>query len=500
MKIMRHKKNRRASDPLEKSLPLHYSFSEMIHSPLLLGHFTAGGMAELLLDIIPIGVILCDRDNIVQYINKTYAAYLQIDRQTAIGNPITELIPTSRAQAVIKSGIPELTSTCRIQRSDGQVTLIVNRLPVKNDAGDIVGFVSQSIIADTDETKELAEKIRQLDKKVVFYRRRMRSALSAFYSLQNIIGGSAAIQAAKMNLSLYARSESPMLILGETGTGKELFASAFHQESDRADGPFVCINSASIPLELFESELFGYMPGAFSGAHKEGKVGQIELAEGGTLFLDEIGDMPLQIQSKLLRVIEDKRIYRLGSSTPNKVNFRLVAATHKDLKKAIQENLFREDLYYRINSLVLHVPPLRQRTEDILPLIRHFLDKLNRPNITFTKNAMQAMVSYSWPGNIRELRNVVDSAVSLCGGKNIVELAALPPEIVACGPFCRVPDSATETLKSLAQMQHASEHSVIQTALEKNDWNMAGTARKLGISRATLYKKTTRLGITRKKA
>jgi len=273
-------------------------------------------------------VIFCDCDNIIQYINKTYATYLQVDRQTAIGRPITELIPSSRAQAVIKSGIPELTSTCHIQRSDGQVTLIVNRLPVKNRAGDIVGFASQSIIADTDELKDLAGKIRQLDKKVVFYRRRMQSALSAFYSLQNIIGVSEAIQTAKKNLSLYARSESPLLILGETGTGKELFASAFHQEGDRADGPFVCINSASIPLELFESELFGYLPGAFSGAHKEGKVGQIELADGGTLFLDEIGDMPLQIQSKLLRVIEDKLIYRLGSSKPNKVNFRLVAATH----------------------------------------------------------------------------------------------------------------------------------------------------------------------------
>jgi transcriptional regulator with PAS, ATPase and Fis domain len=455
-------------------------------------------MADLLLDNIPIGVLFCDCDNIVRYINKTYAGYLQIEREDALGRPITDLIPTSRAQVVIKSGVPELTSTCCIKRHEGQVTLIVNRLPARDADGRIVGFVSQSIIADTDELKELAEKIRQLDKKVVFYRRRMQSALSAFYSLQNIIGASPVIQTAKRNLSLYAKSDSPLLILGETGTGKELFASAFHQESERADGPFVCINSASIPQELFESELFGYMPGAFSGARKEGKVGQIELADGGTLFLDEIGDMPLQIQSKLLRVIEDKMVYRLGSSRPNHVNFRLVAATHKDLKRAIQENLFREDLYYRISSLVLHVPPLRQRTEDIPVLIRHFLDTLNRPNVHFTRASMDALTAYAWPGNIRELRNVVAAGVSLCGGKNLVEPSDLPPEIVAGGPFCRVDESSSaEALKSLAQVQHASECTVIKAALDKNDWNMALTARKLGISRATLYKKAARLGIAR---
>jgi transcriptional regulator with PAS, ATPase and Fis domain len=471
----------------------------MIAPSTFLAPGAAGGMAELLLDNIPIGVLFCDRDNVVRYINRTYAAYLQVDRNDAIGRPITDLIPTSRAQAVIKSGVPELTSTCCIKRTDGQVTLIVNRLPVKDEAGQIVGFASQSIIADTDELKELAEKIRALDKKVVFYRRRMQSALSAFYSLQNIIGASEAVTRAKKCLSLYAKSESPLLILGETGSGKELFASAFHQEGDRADGPYVCINSASIPPELFESELFGYMPGAFSGAHKDGKVGQIELADGGTLFLDEIGDMPLQIQSKLLRVIEDKHVFRLGSSKPNRVNFRLVAATHKDLKKAIHENLFREDLYYRISSLVLHVPPLRERVEDIPVLISHFLAKMNRTSLSFSRKALDAMSRYAWPGNVRELRNVVSSAVSLCGGKGVLDLSELPPEIAASGPYCRMEEEPDPEPRSLAQAKHASEFNTITTALEKNGWNMADTARKLGISRATLYKKAAKLGIARKK-
>jgi len=484
---------------LEDCLPIRYCFSDMADKPSLVHRFPADSMTELLLDTIPIGVLFCDRNNTVRYINKTYAGYLEVDREAVIGRPITDLIPTTRSQIVMKSGVPELTSTCRITRSDGQVTLIVNRLPVRGEDGHIVGFASQSIIADTDELKELAEKIRQLDKKVVFYRRRMQSALSAFYSLQNIIGESEAIARAKKRLSLYARGDAPLLILGETGSGKELFASAFHQESDRADGPFVCINSASIPPELFESELFGYMPGAFSGAHKDGKVGQVELADGGTLFLDEIGDMPLQIQSKLLRVIEDKHVFRLGSSKPNRVDFRLVAATHKDLKKAIQKNLFREDLYYRISSLVLHVPPLRDRVEDIPVLVSHFLGKMNRSSLEFSRKALEAMSRYPWPGNVRELRNVVSSAVTLCGGKSVLDVAELPPEIVACGPFCRMEETEDEQ-RSLAQATHASEYNAIVAALRKNGWNMADTARKLGISRATLYKKAAKLGIAREKA
>jgi len=374
--------------------------------------------------------------------------------------------------------------------------LIVNRLPVKDDDGNTLGFVSQSLIADTDELKGLAEKISQLDKKVAFYRRRMQSALSAIYSLQNILGHSPALLKVKEQLSLYAKTESPVLILGATGTGKELFASALHMESHRCDGPFVSINCAAIPQELFESELFGYAGGSFSGARKEGKVGQIELADNGTLFLDEIGDMPMQIQAKLLRVIEDKNVFRLGSTTPHQVDFRLVAATNRDLADAIKKGVFREDLYYRIGSLVLTIPTLSDRAEDIPQLISHFLDKLKRRDITFSARAMDALISYSWPGNIRQLRNVVSGVVSLCRG-HVIELADLPSELLAHGPYCEVKAENAGESRPLASIRNVSEYKTILSALERNGWNMVRTAKDLGVSRATLYKKTSKLGIKR---
>jgi len=453
-------------------------------------------LAETILDTIPVGILFCDRNNIVRLINDTYAGYLRVEKDDAIGRPITDFLPGSRAAVVIQSGVPEMTSTCRISRDDGDITLIVNRLPVKDQEERIVGFVSQSIIADTDELKGLAEKIQQLDRKVAFYQRRMQSALSAIHSLQNILGKSPAITRVKDHLALYAKTDSPLLILGETGTGKELFASALHLESCRAERPFVCINCAAIPQELFESELFGYLPGAFSGARKEGKVGQIELADNGTLFLDEIGDMPMQIQSKLLRVLEDKAVYRLGATRPNKVDFRLVAATNRDLKAAIGENAFREDLYYRLSSLVLSIPPLRDRREDIALLTEHFLEKLDRREIAFSEQAAEALLAYSWPGNIRELRNAVLRAASLCKG-NVVELADLPPEIPESGAFCVIPPGK-QPLKPLSRLARDNETAAILSALDKNGWNMVRTAKDLGISRASLYQKTAKYGIRRK--
>jgi transcriptional regulator with PAS, ATPase and Fis domain len=464
---------------------------------------TSGQLSETILDNIPIGILYCDKMNIIRLINNTYAGYLQVEKHDAIGRAITDFLPSSRAAIVIQSGVAEMTSTCCIKRNDGDIKLIVNRLPVRDHDQQIIGFISQSIIADTDELKGLSEKIRQLDRKVSFYQRRMQSALSAFYSLKNIIGGSEAIATVKDQLTHYARTLSPVLILGETGTGKELFASAVHLESRRAEQPFVCINCAAIPQELFESELFGYLPGAFSGARKEGKVGQIELADTGTLFLDEIGDMPLQIQAKLLRVLEDKAIHRLGATRPNTVDFRLVAATNRNLKEAIRENTFREDLYYRISSLTLTIPPLRDRLEDVPVLVEHFLEKLDRRGVSFSERTLAAMRGYCWPGNIRELRNAVIRAVSLCKG-NVVEPGELPPEVLANGPYCVVRDSDQDQrvpapeAKPLARRRGDTERGVILAALEKNGWNMVRTAKELGISRATLYHKTGKYGIKRR--
>jgi len=459
-------------------------------------HGDAYGLAELLLDSIPVGVIFCDTNCVIRFINQTYAGYLGITRRDALGKHITDIIPTSRAATVMQTGVAEYNGTCSFKKHDGsRVNLIVNRIPVRGSKGQVVGFVTQSIIADTDELKGLVEKISQLNKEIAFYRKRVKSALSAIHSLKTILGESSAIRKAKEHLSLYAITESPLLIIGETGTGKELFASALHLESPSSEGPFVCINCAAVPHELFESELFGYVGGAFSGALKEGKIGHIELADQGTLFLDEIGEMPLQIQAKLLRILEDKTVCRLGSSKPIRVSFRLVAATNRDLKTAIKQGKFREDLYYRISPLILTIPSLRERSGDIPLLIEHFLEMLGRADVMFAECALDAMNRYSWPGNVRELRNVITRVVSL-SRSSVISLADLPPEIAACRADCVSSESGKKT-NPFDLIRVENERNLIIASLEKNNGNMKKTALDLGISRANLYKKAKLYQITR---
>ena len=261
--------------------------------------------------------------------------------------------------------------------------------------------------------------------------------------------------------------------------------------SNRPDGPFVSINCAAIPKELFESEVFGYVPGAFSGAHKDGKIGQIELADQGTLFLDEVGDLPLHAQVKLLRVLEEITLCRLGSSQPRAVDFRLVAATNRDLKKMIAAGTFREDLYYRINPMTLNLPPLSERVEDIPLIARDVLNRMGGEGIECTEGAMNALMRYRWPGNIRELRNVLIRALSLCSG-NQITLTALPPELRQ--QAIAEPAGTDGKLQSVVKN---SEAQTILLALGDHHWNVAKTARALGISRASMYEKMRKFGIRR---
>jgi Response regulator containing CheY-like receiver, AAA-type ATPase, and DNA-binding domains len=288
-----------------------------------------------------------------------------------------------------------------------------------------------------------------------------------------------------------------VLITGATGTGKELAANALHCESQRKDGPFVSINCAAIPKELFETELFGYAPGAFSGAHKDGMVGKIELADKGTLFLDEVGDTPLDAQAKLLRVLEEHVLFRVGSSQPRSVNFQIISATNRDLKAMIAEGTFREDLYYRINSLTLNMPGLCERREDIPLLIEHQLKRLGQDNVKVTDSAMSLLQAHCWPGNIRELRNVIIRALSLCRG-NIIEMGDLPPEILNDFGECPLPCSQDmPTQISLHSMLSNNELRLIILTLQEHNWNISQSARRLGISRATMYEKLKKYDITR---
>ena len=441
---------------------------------------------------LPTGAFICDREGVVQFINAAYAKYLGLRPEEAIGRHITELIPTSGIPAVLRSHKAELRQIRRFP--NGGATLIVNRVPLFDDDGELIGALSMTLFDTADQVRDLLEHVQCLDKKVSSCQRRIKSALSSPYTVESIIGKSESIAAFKSLLLRYAHTGAAVLILGATGSGKELAAGAIHAASSRAEGPFVSIiNCAAIPKELFESEVFGYAPGAFSGARKEGSVGKIEVAHQGTLFLDEVGDLPLQAQAKLLRVLEEKRLFRLGSSQPRDVDFRLVAATNRDLEAMITAGTVREDLYYRINSMKLRLPSLRERREDIPLLVRFFLDHMGAGETVCTEEAMHALMAYSWPGNIRELRNAVGHALSLCR-EGRVSPADLPPELRR-HTLCL--DENADAKGRLRAIARSSEAQTLLLTLREQGWNVAKTARVLGLSRAGIYVKMRRFGIRR---
>jgi transcriptional regulator with PAS, ATPase and Fis domain len=289
------------------------------------------------------------------------------------------------------------------------------------------------------------------------------------------------------------RTRTPVLLLGETGVGKEEFARGIHGSSG---GSYVALNCGGLSRELLASELFGYADGAFTGARKGGMIGKIEAADGGTLFLDEIGEMPLDMQPNLLRVLEQGEIYRLGENAPRRVNFRLVAATHRDLRQEIAAGRFRMDLFYRIAVTSLRIPPLRERQGDIELLARHFLERFRQAHgqgpADIAPDALQALRSYPWPGNVRELRNLIEGAVLLCEGPSVTR-DHLPREFLESLEATRLePESSAETV-SMAE----GEEALIRRAIGASDGNLTLAARRLQIAKSTLYAKMHRYGLSR---
>lgn len=288
------------------------------------------------------------------------------------------------------------------------------------------------------------------------------------------------------SISRIARHDVPVLLLGESGVGKSAFAKLVHRQSDRKSGPFIEVNCGAIPAHLIESELFGYEPGAFTGAAKSGKVGLIELAHDGTLFLDEVGELPLALQVKFLKVLEDKQFRKVGGTKPVHSNFRLVCATNRDMSSMVQEGKFREDLYYRINTVEMLIPPLRERPSDIVELVMHFLHQMylrHGLDRALGKDVMQRFLSYHWPGNIRELEHVVERAVVLAPG-HFIELSDLPIAIQRAG------DTSTAVMDkmSLPDMLAAYEKRILQDARQKYS-TTTQMAMHLGVSQPTIVRK-----------
>jgi two-component system, NtrC family, nitrogen regulation response regulator NtrX len=337
--------------------------------------------------------------------------------------------------------------------------------------------------------------------------RRLRAELEQRY---HILGDSVPMKALRQQIALTAPTQSRVLIYGESGTGKELVARALHAQSARASMPFVEVNCAAIPEELIESELFGHRKGSFTGASDD-KVGKFQKADGGTLFLDEVGDMSLKTQSKVLRVLEEQRFEPVGSNEPVGVDVRVIAATNKRLDDEIARGAFREDLFYRLNVIPFYVPALRERTEDIAVLARHFVAEFSaaygRKPKELSEAALDVMQRYPWPGNVRELRNLVERLVIMCPHERI-EPQHLPPELFRSATYQTVRGSglhqtvlgsgarAGQSFATLHQARAAYEREFILRKLEEHQWNMTRTAEALGLERSHLYRKMKSLGIS----
>ncbi len=450
-------------------------------------------MTSLILDSLPMGVLFCDMDYIIRFVNKAYADLLGQRPEDLLGCDITEIIPHSRARVVLRDGRAEMGELCQLGPGNA-LPVVVNRIPVRDGQGRLAGMVSQAIFNDPEELKKLSSKIDHLGHTLNQYKRRIKASLAPQYSLRSILGESAPMRRLKQQVRSYAQLDAPVLILGATGAGKELFAHALHAESPRAEGPLVSINCAAIPKDLFESELFGYARGAFSGAHQDGKIGQIELADKGTLFLDEIGEMPPEIQAKLLRVLESRSVCRVGSVNARNVDFRLVAATNRNISAMLSAGSFREDLYYRINTFVLEIPPLCERADDILPIARYVLSRMGLEHLAFAPEAEAAMLAFSWPGNVRQLHNAVVHAATM-RHSDVIQVDDFPPDTL---PSADLPLRAVAAAGDLSDIMADTEAVVIRKVLAEQGGNVSRTARTLHIARATLYEKLRKYGISRR--
>lgn len=444
-------------------------------------------IVQSIFDISHDGILVVDTQERIIELNRAYADFLKVNREDVIGKPVLSVIKNSKMPLFVKEKRTETDIPHRLvegQTSSQDKYVFVNRFSVVNSQGKIIAAVAT--IRFTLKTLELAERIRELDLEKEYYRKCLKEVTIDKYSFQSIVGSSEKVKEILHVAERAAASEFPVLITGETGTGKEVFAKAIHYNSFRWDKPFIRINCAAIPVELFESELFGYEEGAFTGSKKGGKKGKFELADEGTIFLDEIGDMPICMQAKILRVLQEQEIDKVGGESPKSISVRVIAATNKNLDRAMGEKVFRSDLFYRLNVITLRVPSLRERPEDIRSLIDYFLGDLNEryhSRIHITEEAKNFMAHYDWPGNIRELKNALERAYCMAEG-NIISSAQLPS-------YLQLNTEVRENIKNkkLKEIMDDLERKVLVASLNRNDGNVVKSSRELGIHKSTFYKK-----------
>ncbi len=442
------------------------------------------------------GVIIVDTDARVIYINKQWADIIGIDRDESIGKPVKEVLPNTKMDLIVQTGKPMNSDLFEL---NGKV-YVCKRVPLYQD-GKLIGAFSYEIFENMKIANEFIKMINQMSDELNYYRSEMRKIRGANYSINNIKGESKAIKRLRQQIYDASASNSTVLIQGETGTGKELVAHAIHDLSQRSINNLIKLNCAAIPTELIESELFGYEEGAFTGAKKGGKKGKFELAHMGSLFLDEICEIPTQAQAKLLRVIQEREVDRVGGFKSIPVDVRIIAATNRDIERMVEEKKFREDLYYRINVIQIVVPPLRSRKEDIGPISRSIIENLNRTlNMRIkgiSDKAVRMLQHYDWPGNVRELHNVIERAMNGARYNDVLDEGHFEDfkDKYLSSSLTNIGKTLERGPQPLENIRNQAEREAIVAALNLFDHNKSKAAKYLHISRPLLYQKMNRLGI-----
>jgi transcriptional regulator with PAS, ATPase and Fis domain len=452
-------------------------------------------MYSMIFDSIHDGVIVTDADGYVTHFNEPYGRFLKKNHGEQIGRHCTDVVENTRMHIVAKTGKAEINHSQLIM---GQ-NMVVQRIPIKKN-GKVIAVYGQVMFKDVKDVAKLAKRLSLLESKVKEYEEELLTLRSARYTFDSIVGVSRAITSLKKEALKASANSFPVLITGESGTGKELFVHAIHHASPRRIYPLVRINCSAIPKELIESELFGYVKGAFTGASSSGKKGKFELANRGTIFLDEIGDMALEMQPKLLRVLEEKEFSRVGGTSVIRSDFRLIAATNQNLHEMMPEKRFRTDLFYRLNVISINIPPLRERRDDIIPLAKHIVKKLTEEagldEVLIDSESERVLNNYDWPGNVRELQNVLERTLSALEG-DVIRIDNLP--FYLHRKTYQAKGTQTELIyngqPSLKDVQGEAERKALLRALDSAKNNKKKAAELLGIHRTLLYKKMKKYNI-----
>jgi len=453
-----------------------------------------------------------DGDGLIVTVTDHWLKKLGYSRSEVIGRPVTDFFSDADKKRFEGGGLQDLISAGdfnnlrrQMVTRDGKILdLLVSAISHRDDDDN----VDRLLVASKDVTKQLRveRELRQalaenahLREELEHERDYLREEVNVAMNFGKIVGTSPALQSMLKRVEAVANTPASVLVLGESGVGKELVARAIHAQSPRADGPLVKVNCASIPKELFESEFFGHVKGAFTGAHRD-RVGRFQLADGGTIFLDEIGEIPLELQGKLLRVLQESEFERVGDDITRSVDVRVIAATNKNLEQLIVDGEFREDLFYRLSVFPVDVPPLRDRGDDVVQLAQHFLEQtcidFGREAMTLTKAQVENLRRYRWPGNIRELKNVIERAVILSTG-NVLRLDVSMPDLKPDDAILPPGERAADEVLTEKEMRELQKRNTV-TALKQVNWRVSGAggaAELLGVKPTTLADRIRTFGI-----